>query len=171
MMQAAETHSIGHCSTELCIWYDPGHGPNPTHISKDQCSPTTPIHKRKRKIVNHYDATRHLTFAGAGHQLPGYPDSWLQGYKATHRISMSLKATKSLWIRLSTSTSPHGYWRPRTFFPPISITLSLPTTANGTRSCEEVHYIRHMGSTGYWLLVIRSNDRSLCHTKTYTADY
>ena len=32
------------------------------------------------------------------------------------------------------STMPHGYWRPLSRLPPISITLLLPTTANGTRS-------------------------------------
>ena len=32
------------------------------------------------------------------------------------------------------STMPQGYWRPLRRLPPISITLLLPTTANGTRS-------------------------------------
>ena len=45
-----------------------------------------------------------------------------QGYK-THRNDKD-----------PPSTMPQGYWRPLRRLPPISITLLLPTTANGTRS-------------------------------------
>ena len=36
------------------------------------------------------------------------------------------------------STTPHGYTRPLTLRPPESTTVLLPTTANGTRSCNNI---------------------------------
>lgn len=50
-------------------------------------------------------------------------------YPSKHR-----NLIKSQWLGFSTSMTPQGYCRPRTFLPPTSNTVVEPTTANGTAS-------------------------------------
>ncbi len=46
---------------------------------------------------------------------------------------------KSLCSGFSTSTTPHGYRRPRIFFPFTSISWLEPITANGMLACTQTH--------------------------------
>ena len=52
----------------------------------------------------------------------------------TNLINMLRSTTKSQWSRLSTSATPQGYTRPRTFLLLASTIELLPTTANGILS-------------------------------------
>ena len=56
-------------------------------------------------------------------------------------MSMFLSLTKSQWSLFSTSTTPHGYSRPRTLFPLTSSSVLLPTIENGIDSCRACVYV------------------------------
>ena len=60
----------------------------------------------------------------------------------THLISMFLNVTKSQCSIFSTSTTPQGYIRPRTFLLLTSTIAFDPTTAKGMVSCIKQHTAR-----------------------------
>lgn len=81
-------------------------------------------------------------------------------------INISLRSANSQCSRFSTSTSPHWVFRPRTLRPLQGYWSSLPTTANGIRSCYKppiVNTLNHLTTP-----LLKKTRTELLTTKTKT---